>query len=176
MNPDETKVRDALNELDHGNDDHWINSGLPSTDAVEELSGVKVSRSYLNEHFPDVKRKEPAQTDEPEYKNMEGETITAQDEVVSVSEPDVSEDVGLEEGTVMSAAVGEPVKEEVVVERESGETMDFTVDGEDTEDAQGKLDELEKFINDDPAFKKLSLQKRGLMYRQREKLLKLTQE
>jgi hypothetical protein len=54
-------VRSALAKLDPENDDHWTNGGLPSVEAVRELSGNKdVSRQDINALATNLNREEAA--------------------------------------------------------------------------------------------------------------------
>ncbi len=49
----------ALKQLDHANDDHWNESnGKPSTKAVTELVGRKVTRAEIEDVDPDFVRQE----------------------------------------------------------------------------------------------------------------------
>ncbi|MGI0119692.1 hypothetical protein [Zooshikella sp. RANM57] len=50
------KIVKALSQLDHNNDSHWTNAGLPNVKAVEEILGQDVTRSDINEAAPEFKR------------------------------------------------------------------------------------------------------------------------
>lgn len=50
-------IKAALEELDHENDEHWTNAGLPDVGAVKDILGDKVSRSEIEEADPDFVRK-----------------------------------------------------------------------------------------------------------------------
>ena len=51
------QITAALLELDHDNDDHWTEAGLPSMNAIEELLGdVKVTREDVNAVDSEFKR------------------------------------------------------------------------------------------------------------------------
>lgn len=54
-------IRTALTKLDAKNVDHWTDKGLPSVEAVRELSGDdKVSRKEIEELAPKLTREEAA--------------------------------------------------------------------------------------------------------------------
>ena len=49
-------VKEAVNGLDHADDAHWTAAGLPSTDAVTDLAGVKVTRADIDAAVPGFNR------------------------------------------------------------------------------------------------------------------------
>jgi len=53
---DREEVLAALHMLDNLNDDHWTTHGEPRLDAVEALSGEKVTRALVEELAPGLKR------------------------------------------------------------------------------------------------------------------------
>lgn len=58
--PDEfsARVKEAVGRLDHTNDEHWTDEGLPRVSAVSEILGENVSRQQLGVVCPDLVRKE----------------------------------------------------------------------------------------------------------------------
>jgi hypothetical protein len=58
--PDEdraSKVKAALEGLDHSNNEHWTTTGKPAMTAVEEIFGGNVDRKEIEQIAPDFKRK-----------------------------------------------------------------------------------------------------------------------
>lgn len=52
------KISEALEQLDHTNDDHWTNAGKPDMKAVEALVGdSSIKRKDVESVAPDFKRK-----------------------------------------------------------------------------------------------------------------------
>ena len=49
-------VKEAVASLDHEDDSHWTGAGLPSTDAVTDLAGEKVSRAQIEAAAPGYTR------------------------------------------------------------------------------------------------------------------------
>ncbi len=50
------EIREALQQLDAFNDDHWTNDGAPKIDAVKELTGGPVSRQDIIDAAPDFSK------------------------------------------------------------------------------------------------------------------------
>jgi ribonuclease D len=50
------RLLQALNSLDHSNDDQWTKEGLPSVEATEEAAGFKVTRAEIKDLAPDLER------------------------------------------------------------------------------------------------------------------------
>ena len=46
----------ALGQLDHANDQHWTNAGLPNVKAVESFLGQDITRADINNAAPDFRR------------------------------------------------------------------------------------------------------------------------
>lgn len=55
VGPKQTVV-DAINSLDHENDAHWTEAGLPSVDAVADLAGERVTRAAIEGAAPGFNR------------------------------------------------------------------------------------------------------------------------
>ncbi len=53
---DNATVKDAIDALDPEDDTHWTAAGLPSTDAVSDLAGAKVSRAAIETAAPGYNR------------------------------------------------------------------------------------------------------------------------
>lgn len=53
--PSET-VKEAVSSLDHEDDKHWTEAGLPSADAVSDLAGEKVTRKQIEAAAPGYNR------------------------------------------------------------------------------------------------------------------------
>lgn len=51
-----SNIRDALQQLDPTNDDHWTDEDLPRLGAVKERYGSAVSRDQINEVWPNFTR------------------------------------------------------------------------------------------------------------------------
>jgi len=49
-------IANSVTRLDHSNDEHWTNAGLPSMEAVESFAGFNLTRTELSGQFPDLKR------------------------------------------------------------------------------------------------------------------------
>ena len=49
-------VKEAIAALDHEDDSHWTGAGLPSTDAVTDLAGEKVTRAQIEVSAPGYTR------------------------------------------------------------------------------------------------------------------------
>jgi len=49
---------EAVHLLDHSDDDHWTQDGLPSVEAVSGLIGSKVTRAEITAAAPNIKRLE----------------------------------------------------------------------------------------------------------------------
>src|SRR6185369_5868938 len=45
-------VKEAIEQLDHANDEHWTAAGLPSLDVVSDLAGLKVTRQVAEVTLP----------------------------------------------------------------------------------------------------------------------------
>lgn len=52
----EAKIIQVVNCLDHSDDDHWTEAGLPEVAAVTELCGFRVYRSDIKALCPDAER------------------------------------------------------------------------------------------------------------------------
>jgi hypothetical protein len=50
------EITDAIGALDHTDDSHWTNAGLPAVDALSTLLGRTVTRKEINEAAPDFMR------------------------------------------------------------------------------------------------------------------------
>jgi len=64
MKHHETPLGQALEQLDHNNDDHWTDNGLPSVSAVKELVShgkEQVTRQAITDTWPDLTRTSAAQ-------------------------------------------------------------------------------------------------------------------
>ena len=58
---EEELVKAALEELDHSNDEHWNNKGLPHLVHLAKVldnKAIKLTRKYLDEVAPELKRKD----------------------------------------------------------------------------------------------------------------------
>lgn len=53
-------LAEVIRSLDHTNDEHWIQSGLPKIDAVVEMFGQDVTRAEISEAVPDFDREAAA--------------------------------------------------------------------------------------------------------------------
>jgi hypothetical protein len=54
-----TAAREALLKLDHKNDEHWTDAGLPSVAAVREIAGVEtITRADITALAPQLNREE----------------------------------------------------------------------------------------------------------------------
>lgn len=95
MNPDEQNnmsMVDALNSLDHGNDDHWTKDGKPSLGVLEELTGGKYSRKEIDENYPQYLRSKDEDPEElPQEVNQEAEDGDA--DITSADYPEGYEQV-----------------------------------------------------------------------------------
>lgn len=47
-----TAIINALQALDHDNDDHWTDNGLPQVEVIKEIVKGKVSRGEINAAYP----------------------------------------------------------------------------------------------------------------------------
>jgi len=55
---DVEKIHGALNQLDHGNDDHWLDDGTPRTGVVQRLAGDQtITRQDIAAAAPEFRRK-----------------------------------------------------------------------------------------------------------------------
>lgn len=52
------RLLDASKSLDHSNEGHWTNGGLPDCNALSQLSGMKVTRALANAVLPNIKRED----------------------------------------------------------------------------------------------------------------------
>ncbi len=52
----DAKIVEAVQSLDHKNDDHWTKAGLPSLDAVSDITGFDVSRPDIKVNCPEAQR------------------------------------------------------------------------------------------------------------------------
>lgn len=71
------KIRAALSQLDHANDQHWTDDGLPRTQVVQELAaegGIK--RSDINEAAPGFMRKAGDAMGDPPETTADGKAAT----------------------------------------------------------------------------------------------------
>ena len=53
-------IVETLELLDHADDAHWTEQGLPNVKVVAETSGLEVTRKEVTEAAPDFKRVKPA--------------------------------------------------------------------------------------------------------------------
>lgn len=59
------KLEEAILKLDHQNDDHWTDDGMPRVDVLKEMTGdANLSRKQITDAAPNLKRGEAP--DEPE--------------------------------------------------------------------------------------------------------------
>lgn len=54
----DSRIIEALTNLDHANDEHWTNAGKPAIHVVSQIINDNVSRAELDALAPDFKRKE----------------------------------------------------------------------------------------------------------------------
>jgi len=55
--PTNDDILSAVGLLDHANDEHWTEAGLPSVEAMKEALGGDVTRAQIEAAAPDAKRK-----------------------------------------------------------------------------------------------------------------------
>lgn len=59
------EVREALEKLDHANNDHWTKAGMPSVEAVKEIAGNdEISREDIDAAWPELVRKPQENSEE----------------------------------------------------------------------------------------------------------------
>lgn len=54
----DSRIINAVNQLDHDNDDHWTGEGNPRMSAVEELAGFDVKSAEVKALCPGVVREQ----------------------------------------------------------------------------------------------------------------------
>jgi hypothetical protein len=68
-------IKEALEQLDPLNDDHWTSNGDPRLEAVSSLLGVKVTRQNVTDAAPKFTRENPELSAEDESEETEPEEV-----------------------------------------------------------------------------------------------------
>jgi hypothetical protein len=71
------KLTEAIAQLDHIQDAHWTEDGMPSVEAVAAIYGKEVTRDQITKAAPDLVRKANGNDDKPEAKLLQGEEARA---------------------------------------------------------------------------------------------------
>ncbi len=54
----DSKILEVANSLDHGEETHWTQKGLPDLNAISEKAGFKVTRAEVTALLPELVREE----------------------------------------------------------------------------------------------------------------------
>lgn len=123
-------LKEALESLDPGNDEHWTQDGAPLLEVLSEMVGDKVSRGQVTKNYPQFTRENPViESEEVEDESTEEES----------AEPEESEapELGKEAQAVEKATR----KRDKMVEKVEEARAKLTEAQEELDEACKKYDE-----------------------------------